>query len=187
MGYVVLGIAVAGSGLGSEAARQLALTGAVVEMVAHGLITGALFLIAGAFWERTQDYDLANYGGLAERAPRLTLMATLGSFASLGLPGLAGFVAELHIFLGAFGVYPWIAAVGLLGLVVTAALFLNLLRQVFFGELVTVRTGFADLRPAETAVLAGLLALVVLIGIWPTWLLDLIDAGGVLAAPGAGG
>jgi len=191
MGYAVLGIAVAGSAAGSATARELALTGAVVEMVAHGLITGALFLIAGAFWQRTADYELSHYGGLAGPAPRLAAASTLAAFASLGLPGLAGFVAELHIFIGAFGVYPWLAAVGLLGILVTAALFLGLIRQVFFGELPAARASFPDLGRTEAVVLAGMLALVVLIGIWPAWLLEMIDAGGILAAPlaepGAGG
>lgn len=180
MGYTVLGIAVAGSALGSEASRSLALTGAVVEMVAHGLITGALFLIAGAFWQRTADYDLAHYGGLAGRAPRLTASMTLAAFASLGLPGLAGFVAELHIFLGAFAIYPWLAAVGLIGLLITAALFLRLIQQVFFGQLPAARAGFTDLNRTEIAILAGLLALIVLIGVWPAWLLSLIDAGSLI-------
>ena len=180
MGYAVLGIAVAGSALGPETARELAMTGAVVEMVAHGLITGALFLIAGAIWSRAQDYELDRLGGLAGVAPRLTAAAVLAAFASLGLPGLAGFVAELHIFLGTFAVYPWIASIGLLGILVTAALFLRLVRQAFFGALPEARAGFADLTRTEAALLGGLLALVVLIGIWPTWLLSLIDAGSLL-------
>jgi len=186
MGYTVLGIAVAGSALGSETARQLALTGAVVEMIAHGLITGALFLIAGAVWQRAEDYHLPNFGGLAGPAPRLTGAATVAAFASLGLPGLAGFVAELHIFLGTFGVYPWLAAIGLLGILITAALFLRMLRQMFFGALPKEREGFTDLTRTETAVLALLLALVVLIGIWPSWLLTLIDAPALIPAIGGG-
>src|SRR3546814_12128302 len=71
IGYAVLGIAAAGALLGSDAARQLALTGALVEMVAHGLITGSLFLIAGGFWQRAREYDLEAYGGLAQVAPKL--------------------------------------------------------------------------------------------------------------------
>ncbi|CAM4375642.1 complex I subunit 4 family protein [Palleronia rufa] len=187
MGYTVLGIAVAGSALGSETARQLALTGAVVEMIAHALITGALFLIAGSVWQRAEDYHLPNFGGLAGTAPRLTGAATLAAFASLGLPGLAGFVAELQIFVGAFGVYPWLAVIGLLGILITAALFLRMLRQMFFGDLPAERKGFTDLNRTETVLLTALLALVVLIGIWPTWLLLLIDAPSLIPAIGAGG
>lgn len=182
MGYTVLGIAVAGSALGSETARTLALTGAIVEMLAHGLITGALFLIAGAFWQRTADYELAHYGGLAGRAPRLTAAAIIAAFASLGLPGLAGFVAELHVFVGTFGVYPWLAAIGLFGILITAALFLRLIRQVFFGAVPAAHEGFPDLTRTEASILTALLALVVLIGVWPAWLLSLIDAGSLIGS-----
>ena len=185
MGYAVLGIAVAGSVVaGQEAARDLALTGAVVEMVAHGLITGALFLIAGAFWTRAQDYDLGHYGGLASNAPRMMGTMGLASFASLGLPGLAGFVAEVQIFIGAFAIWPWLAALGLLGLIVTAALFLGMLQRIFFGDRPPALEEFPDLTRAELGILAALLALVVLIGVWPAWLLDMIAAGATLAVGG---
>src|SRR3546814_6125523 len=135
MGYTVLGIAAAGAAIGSEAGRQLALTGAVVEMVAHGLITGSLFLIAGAFWQRAREYDLQAYGGLARLAPKLTMATTLAAFAILGLPGLAGFVAEFQIFAGTFAVYPWLAGIGIVGILITAALFLRIVQHPFFGEL----------------------------------------------------
>lgn len=182
MGYTVLGIAVAGALLrGDERARSLALTGATVEMVAHGLITGALFLIAGSFWQRSTDpeqdaYDLDSYGGIAAPAPKLAALTTLAAFASLGLPGLAGFVAEFQIFVGTFAVYPALAAIGLLGLLITAALFLQMLQKLFFGSVPEKRSGFSDLTPPEWVVLGVLLALVVVIGVYPTWLLDLIDS-----------
>ena len=177
MGYTVLGIAAAGALLnGAEGAREMALTGAVVEMVAHGLITGALFLIAGGFWARSGTYDMDAYGGLAKVAPRLTTAAVIAAFASLGLPGLAGFVAEVQIFVGTFAVFPVIAAIGLLGILITAALFLRLLQQVFFGDLPKAREGFADVSLREGSILAVILALVILIGIYPRWLLDLIGS-----------
>ncbi|KKL45597.1 hypothetical protein LCGC14_2354020, partial [marine sediment metagenome] len=184
MGYAVLGIAVAGAALGSEASRAIALTGAVIEMVAHGLITGALFLVAGGFWSRAETYEMSRFGGLAGPAPKLAGLSVLASFASLGLPGLAGFVAELHIFIGAFAAYPWLAAIGLLGLLITAALFLQMLRLVFFGDLPAERRGFPDLDRVEIACLAALLALVVLIGLWPGWLIDLIGADSILRMAG---
>jgi len=176
MGYTVLGIAVAGAAAGNADARALALTGATVEMVAHALITGALFLIAGSFWARTGDYELGHYGGLAGPARTLAFATTLASFASLGLPGLAGFVAEVQILIGTFAVYPVAAGVALLGLLVTAALFLQMLQRLFFGELPSERKGFPDLRRTEAAALGGLLALVVVIGVYPRWLLDLVQA-----------
>ena len=185
MGYTVLGIAAAAALMdGDPRARSLALTGATVEMVAHGLITGALFLIAGSFWARGADYRLSRYGGLAARAPLLTGLTVLAAFASLGLPGLAGFVAELQIFVGTFAVYPWLAAIGLLGILITAALFLDLLRKLFFGALPEEWQGFPDLRPAEWWVLGALLAGVVVIGVYPRFLLDLIGPS-VALLPGA--
>lgn len=128
---------------------------------------------------------MAHYGGLASLAPRLTGASALAAFASLGLPGLAGFVAELHVFLGTFAVWPWLAAIGLLGILITAALFLDFLRQVFFGDRPPARgAGFPDLTLTETGILAALLGLVVLIGVWPSWLLSLIGAGSLLRMAG---
>ena len=181
MGYTVLGIAAAGGLLGgSEVARDLALTGATVEMVAHGLITGALFLITGSFWQRWHEYDMDAYGGLAGRVPGLTTVTVIASFASLGLPGLAGFVAEFQIFTGTFAIYPVLAAIGLLGVLVTAALFLQLLQRVFLGDLTTRWTDLADLSAREAVPLGALLALTVVIGVAPRWLLDTIQAGSSL-------
>lgn len=175
MGYTVLGIAVAGALLGgSEAARSMALAGATVEMVAHGLITGALFLIAGSFWQRGESYELADYGGLAGQTPKLAGVTTLAAFASLGLPGLAGFVAEFHIFVGTFGVYPWLAAVALLGILITAALFLRMLQSLFFGQLPRRWQAMPDLSAVELTVLTVLLMLVVVIGVYPAQLLEVI-------------
>jgi NADH-quinone oxidoreductase subunit M len=176
MGYAVLGIAVAGALThGQSDARNLALTGATVEMVAHGLITGTLFLIAGSFWRRTEEYDLDHYGGLAAPARKLAFTTTLAAFASLGLPGLAGFVAEIQIFIGTFAIYPVAGAVALIGLLVTAALFLQMLQKLFFGELPAEHRTFADLGAREMSVVGALLALVVVIGVYPRFLLDLID------------
>jgi len=178
MGYTVLGIAAAASyGAGDAAARSLALTGATVEMVAHGLITGALFLITGSIWARAGTYEISELGGLAAKAPALTLLTSVAAFASLGLPGLAGFVAEFQVFVGTFGVYPWAAGIGLLGILVTAALFLHLLQRVFLGELPERWQGWPRLGAVEVAVLAVLLALVVLIGVYPRWLLEVIESG----------
>src|SRR3546814_17748961 len=112
MVYTGVGMAAAGAAIGSEAGRQLALTGAVVEMVAHGLITGSLFLMAGAFWQRAREYDLQAYGGLAPPAPKLAMATTLADFASLGLTGLGGLVATLQSFAGTFAAYPWRAGIG---------------------------------------------------------------------------
>nr|WP_297461696.1 NADH-quinone oxidoreductase subunit M [uncultured Halomonas sp.] len=185
MGYTVLGIAVAAAALGDNiAARQLALTGATVEMVAHGLITGALFLICGSFWQRTGEYELERYGGLARQAPLLTGFSVLAAFASLGMPGLAGFVAEFQIFAGTFAVYPWLAVIGVLGILITAALFLDLLRRLFFASRPLHLAQFPDLKRAEWGVLGVLSLGIVVIGVYPRFLLGVIEASAAVLVGG---
>ncbi|MEX2134502.1 MAG: NADH-quinone oxidoreductase subunit M [Acidimicrobiia bacterium] len=175
MGYVILGVAVAAT-LGAEpGARSIALTGATIEMVAHGLITGAMFLLTGSVLARAETYEMGDLGGLASKAPALTGATMVAAFASLGLPGLAGFVAEFQIFAGTLAVYPWLAGIGLLGIVITAALFLRMLQQVFLGPLPERWSSWTDLGRRELAALVPMLALVVVIGIIPAWLVDVID------------
>ena len=177
MGYVILGLAVAGAAVRGQAeAQAIALTGATVEMVAHGLITGSLFLISGSILARGSTYEIDAYGGLLQRAPRLTALVVLAAFASLGLPGLAGFVAEIQVFAGTLAVYPWLAAIGLIGIVVTAALFLRMLGRVFLGGLPERWSAFRDLGRVEAFTLAGLLGFVVIIGVFPAWLLEVVDS-----------
>ncbi len=177
MGYVILGISAAAAGFDGDAnAASLALSGATLEMVAHGLITGALFLLAGSVWSRAQTYELDHFGGLAARAPAMTGAVVLAAFASLGLPGLAGFVAEFQIFAGTFAIYPVLAGVGLLGLVITAALFLRMIQRAFLGALPERWATWPDLSRTEVLALAPVLALVVVIGVAPAWVLDVIDS-----------
>lgn len=178
MGYVVLGIAAAGALLhGADGARRLALTGATVEMVAHGLITGALFLITGSIWQRAKTYEIADFGGLARRAPALTGLTAVAAFASLGLPGLAGFVAEFQIFVGTYAVFPWLAGLALFGIIITAALFLHLLQRVFLGDMPERWAAWTELGRVELLTLATLLVIVLIIGVAPAPLLTVIDAG----------
>jgi NADH-quinone oxidoreductase subunit M len=177
MGYVILGLAAAGASVAGQAnAQAIALTGATVEMVAHGLITGTLFLISGALLARTDTYEMDAYGGLAGRARALTGLTVVAAFASLGLPALAGFVAEFQIFAGALAIYPWLAGIGLVGIVVTAALFLRMLQKLFLGPLPARWDSFPDLSRAEIAALGALVAFVVIIGVVPAWLLNVIDS-----------
>ncbi|MDQ3353729.1 MAG: NADH-quinone oxidoreductase subunit M [Actinomycetota bacterium] len=178
MGYVILGVSVAAAAGadGDGAAASLALTGATLEMVAHGLITGALFLLAGSVWSRAETYELDQLGGLAARAPAMTGAVVLAAFASLGLPGLAGFVAEFQVFAGTFAIYPALAAVGLLGLVITAAVFLRMIQRAFLGPLPERWASWPELSRTEVLALAPVLALVVVLGVAPAWVLDVIDS-----------
>ena len=174
MGYVVLGVGAAGVVGGDAAVRSVAVTGAVTQMVAHGLITGALFLLAGVLHDRAGSYDMGAYGGVAGPAPRFAAAFAVAAFASLGLPGFVGFVAEFQVFTGAVATVP-AAALALLGILVTAALFLRALARVLTGP-AGERTGrVGDLRAAELCAVVPLLALALLLGVAPRPLLDVVE------------
>lgn len=176
MGYVILAVGAAGLVASSESqARHLAITGSVTQMVSHGLITGALFLLAGAMWERGGTYDMDSYGGLAAQAPRFAGLTGLAAFASLGLPGFSGFIAEFQIFTGSLGGAPVATALAFLGILITAALFLRALQQVLLGSQQSPSGKFGDLTWPETASIGPLIALTVLIGLFPRPLLDSIE------------
>ena len=175
MGYVVLAVGVAGLVAGDTAqARSVAVTGAVTQMVSHGLVTGALFLLAGVLHDRSGTYEMGDYGGLAGPAPRLAALFAVASFASLGLPGLSGFIAEFQIFTGSIAAAP-VTAVALLGILITAALFLLALQRIFTGETAGASVGFRDLHRTESWSVGLLLLLSVAIGVLPRFLLDVVE------------
>ncbi|NUP80054.1 MAG: NADH-quinone oxidoreductase subunit M [Nonomuraea sp.] len=175
MGYVVLALGAAGPA-GRTEARELAVSGAVTQMVSHGLVTGALFLVTGVLWDRAGAYDLGRYGGLAARAPMLTGLTAVAAFASLGLPGLSGFIAEFQIFTGVIGSGAVLAgALSVVGILITAALFLRVLHRVFLGAPGELTPQVTDVRPRELAAIAPLLVLSLLIGLYPRPLLDVIE------------
>jgi NADH-quinone oxidoreductase subunit M len=173
MGYVVLAVGAAGLLSTSDAqARDLAVTGAVTQMVSHGLITGALFLLAGVLYERGGTYDLDAYGGIAACAPRFAGLTAVAAFASLGLPGFSGFIAEFQIFTGSLPGAPVATAVAFLGILVTAALFLRAYQRLFLGP---PTTEVGDLTATETLSIAPLMVLAVVLGLFPRFLLDLVE------------
>ena len=178
MGYVVLAVGAAGllgnGAAATQAARSTAVSGAVTQMVSHGLLTAALFLLAGSVWERRQSYDLARFGGLAAPAPRFAALLVLAALGSLGLPGLSGFIAELQIFAGSIATAP-VAALGLIGILLMTAVLLRAAQRMLTGPAGELTAGFADLRPREVVPLAGLLAFSVAIGLLPRPLLDVIE------------
>jgi NADH-quinone oxidoreductase subunit M len=174
MGYIVL--ALGAVGIAGEQAGELAISGAVTQMVSHGLVTGALFLITGVLWDRAESYDLGRYGGIASPAPVLTGLTAVAAFASLGLPGLSGFIAEFQIFTGVIGAGAVVAgALSVLGILITAALLLRVLHRAFLGRPGELTGRITDTRPYELAAIAPLLALSLVIGLAPRWLLDLIE------------
>jgi NADH-quinone oxidoreductase subunit M len=181
MGYVILAVGAAGILAGSdEQARSLAVTGAVTQMVSHGLITAALFLLAGVLWDRRATYDMGSYSGLAAPAPVFAGATAVAAFASLGLPGFSGFIAEFQIFAGALGSATVATALALVGILLTAGLFLRALNRMLLGPLRVpdapgAARDFGDLRRSESAAILPLLALAVLIGVLPRFLLDVIE------------
>ncbi|OII67366.1 NuoM family protein [Streptomyces sp. CC77] len=183
MGYVVLAVGAAGVLAGTDAqARSLAVTGAVTQMVSHGLLTGALFLLSGVLYDRAGTYAIDAYGGLAGPAPRFAALTAVGAFASLGIPGFSGFVAEFQIFAGSLASQAVATAIALTGILLTAALFLRALGCMLLGPARLpggVRTGgFRDLAAAETAAVGPLLLAALVIGVAPRFLLDVIESAG---------
>ncbi len=175
MGYIVMAVGAAGLVAGdSGEARSIAVTGAVTQMVSHGLITAALFLLAGVLRDRAGTYAMDEFGGLAAPAPRFAALFAVGAFASLGLPGFSGFIAEFQIFTGSIATAP-VTAVALVGILITAALFLRALQRIFTGETRGQSVGFADLHGAEWMSIGPLLLLSLAIGILPRFLLDVIE------------
>ena len=176
MGYVVIGVAAAAATGISARARELAIDGAVLQMLAHGFVTATLFFIAGFIKERAGTRDLGRLSGLLRPMPWYGSLAALTFFASLGLPGLAQFPAELQIFLGSFDVWPAVAAVAVVGIVVTAALFLLALQRSFMGEPTKELARLPDLSRREAIAVAPLVVLFVALGVYPRLALDVIDS-----------
>lgn len=176
MGYIVLALGAAGLATGGTQAREVAVDGAVTQMVSHGLITGALFLLTGVLWNRAESYRIPDFGGIAGKAPVFAGLMAVAAFASLGLPGLSGFIAEFQIFTGVIGAGAvWAGALGIVGILITAALLLRLLHRAFLGSPGELTPQVTDVRPRELAAVAPLLALSLVIGIAPRWLLDVIE------------
>ncbi len=172
MGYVVLGVAVAAAATDASA-RTLALDGAVLQMVSHGFVTGVLFLLVGMLQDRAHTREMGSFGGLLRIIPGLGWAFVLAAFASLGLPGLAHFPAEFQIFLGTLRVYP-VAIVVVLGIAVTAGLYLKAIQAAFLGERNEEWAGLKDLNAREVLAAAPLLVLTVLVGVAPFLVLDAI-------------
>lgn len=168
LGFVVIGI---------FAFNPQGGTGAVLQMVNHGLITGALFLLVGMVYERTHQRSIARLGGLAHRLPVYATLLVFFSLASLGLPGLAGFVGEFLILLGVFHYMPLFAVLGSVGIVLGAAYLLWMVQRVIFGTLPEEYSGLTDLTPVEIACLLPLVVLVVWIGVYPLPFLEVIENG----------
>ncbi len=175
MGFVVLGIAVAAAAAGTQYA-YIAASGAVLQMVTHGLSAAGMFFLVGVVYERTHTRDLNEYGGLFAIVPVYGSILVFVSMGSLGLPGLAGFVSEYMVVQGAWPVFMLITALSLIGLFFTGAYILKGIRSVLHGKRNEKYVGhLTDMNTRELVVIVPLMALMLLIGIWPSWIVDMIN------------
>ena len=138
-----------------------------MQAFSHGLITGALFLLVGEVYERAHTRNLADFGGLGARVPVFAGMLAFCSFASLGLPGMTGFIAELSVLVGTYNISPLFAGLSLIGIVITAAYMLWMMQRVLLGPLNPKWEKMPDANAREIVSLAPLMALMLLFGVLP--------------------
>jgi NADH-quinone oxidoreductase subunit M len=169
MGFVTLGIFVF---------NEQGMDGAILQMVNHGLITGALFLLVGVIYERTHDRTIAKMGGVAAAMPLYAVALGFFVFASGGLPGLSGFVGEFLVLVGAFEYAPAVAAVATFCMILAAGYLLWMFQRVAFGELSeflkSLGHHLTDMTPTEILTLGPLAAMTVVFGLFPGLVLDLV-------------
>jgi NADH-quinone oxidoreductase subunit M len=161
--------------IGTFAITTESLTGSVMQMVNHGLSTGALFFLVGWIYERRHTREIAALGGLQKSAPIFAGVFTLVMLSSIGLPGLNGFVGEFLILLGAFVANPWIASVAASGVILAALYLLWAYQRVFHGEPEGENAEMEELRISEGLVLLPMLVLIVFLGVYPKPMLERIE------------
>ncbi len=175
MGFVVLGLSSAVGVAGHVS--PLGLTGAALQMFTHGAITGLLFLIVGYVYERAHTRHIPDLGGLAARMPVLSASLAVAGLASLGLPATAGFVSEIHVFLGTFPVWGWLTVLGAFGVVLTAGYILWMIQRVMFGPRNARMDELTDATPLEMAPVAALIIAIIVVGIFPSTVVDVFSTG----------
>ena len=167
MGYVTMGI---------FAANQQGVDGAIFQMLSHGFISGALFLCVGVLYDQIHSRDIARYGGVVNKMPMFAFVFMIFIMASVGLPGLAGFVGEFLSLAGAFKANTWVAFLATTSVVLSAVYSLWLYRNVMFGELVKQDLfGLKDLSMREILIFAPLVILAFWFGLYPQPFLDVMD------------
>jgi NADH-quinone oxidoreductase subunit M len=178
MGFVVLGIAAAALASGTADAR-IALNGAILQMFNHGLSAAGMFFLVGVIYDRTHTRNLQDFGGLFPIIPIYGGILIFTSMASLGLPGLNGFVSEFLVVRGSFPILTSYTAVSMLGLLFTGAYILKGIKQVLHGPMnahwAQGEHKLAEIGGREIVVIAPLMVLMLAIGIWPAWILEVIN------------
>jgi NADH-quinone oxidoreductase subunit M len=159
------------------AMTQQGMDGAVLQMWNHGIISAMLFLIAGVIYDRAHHREIEGFGGLAAQIPEYTGMMGLAFFASMGLPGLAGFISEALVFMGAFSVFTALTIISATAVVITAAYYLWTIQRMFLGKLNEKYKELPDLFWRERFTLYPLAAITVIMGFYPHVILDLVQGG----------
>jgi NADH-quinone oxidoreductase subunit M len=159
MGIVLMGLA---------AFNEAGIQGAIFQMISHGLISALLFFLVAAIYERTGTSDITNLGGMAKGIPLIGGFLLAAAMGSLGLPGMSGFVSEFQAFMGLFKVMPVYAAIGTLGIIMTAAYLLRAVLGITYGKAHRDFTGVVDLKGVEFVPVIVLMLLIVLIGVYPS-------------------
>lgn len=175
MGYVVVGLA---------AFTAISLSGAAIQLFTHGIITGLLFLLVGALYDKAHTRQIADFGGIARRQPLLATLFVMGGLASLGLPAMAGFIAEFTVFIGSYATLPLFTILAAAGIVITAGYILWMLQRAYFGPLNARWENLRDVRGIEVVPLVTLMAIIILVGVYPALLTDVINAGVAPLVPG---
>ena len=166
MGYVTMGI---------FAFNRQGIDGAIFQMLSHGFISGGLFLVVGVIYDRLHTREIAAFGGLVNRMPAYALIFMLFTLANVGLPGTSGFVGEFLTLVGIFQANTWVAVFATTGVILSAGYALWLYRRVMFGDL--IKEGLkavSDLTPREKWIFAPLVAMTLLLGVYPALVLDVI-------------
>jgi len=178
MGFVVLGIAAAAKAAGTLDAN-IALNGAVLQMFNHGLSAAGMFFLVGVLYERTHTRNLDDFGGLFPLVPVYGGILIFTSMASLGLPGLNGFVSEFLVVRGSWPILTVYTAIAMIGLLFTGAYILKGIKQVLHGPLnehwAHGEHKLTEISPREIVVMAPLMVLILVIGVYPAWMLEIIN------------
>jgi NADH-quinone oxidoreductase subunit M len=180
MGFVTLGFFLAWriqSNSGDLRGAVMGLEGGMVQMISHGFISGAMFLSVGVLYDRLHSRDIKDYGGVANTMPIFATFAVLFAMANSGLPGTSGFVGEFLVILSAFKADFWIAFFAASTLILGAAYTLWMIKRVIFGDVANDKVAsLTDINRREFLIMCLLAVMVLLIGLWPAPLLDVMDA-----------
>ncbi|MCB2055265.1 MAG: NADH-quinone oxidoreductase subunit M, partial [Geminicoccaceae bacterium] len=153
--------------------NAIGISGSIFQMLSHGVVSSALFMIVGVVYDRIHSRDIEVYGGLAERMPIYAFTFMLFMMASVGLPGTSGFVGEVLVIIGVWQVSSWVATFAATGMILSAAYMLWLYRRVVFGGLTKDSLKLIrDMRFNEIVAFAPLVVLAILMGVYPTLFLD---------------